>query len=59
MEILTDNLGRIARLKTSIDTLNFITKAIDNIKFETGLNYCDDPSKVLKKANEKLDELKK
>ena len=55
---MAKNLGRIAQLKTSIDTLSFITTAIDNIKFETGLLWSDDPSKVLKKAREMLDNLK-
>jgi len=56
---MTKELGKIAKLKTSIDTLSFITSAIDNIHAEIGLNWNENPGKVLKKARERLDELKK
>lgn len=55
---MTKDLGKIAKLKTSIDTLSFITSAISNIKAETGLDWTENPDKVLKKARERLDQLK-
>jgi len=56
---MAKDLGKIARLKTAIDTLSFMTSAIDNIYAEIGLKWNENPGKVLKKAKERLEELKK
>ena len=55
---MAKNLGRIAKLKDSIDTLTYVTNAIATIKTETGVDWDDNPSQALTKARAKLKELK-
>ena len=54
---MAKDLGRIAKLKDSIDTLNYITNAVKRIKDETGIDWDAAPSTAIKKAREKLKEL--
>lgn len=56
---MTKDLGRISQLKDSIDTLTYITTAINRIKEETGIDWDASPDKAIKAARNKLSELKK
>jgi hypothetical protein len=56
---LTKELGRIAKLKDSIDTLTYMTNAIEIIREETGISWDASPDRAIRKATEKLAELKK
>ena len=55
---LPKDLSRINKLKDSIDTLTYITNAIDRIEEETGIHWDDAPEEAIKAANKKLKELK-
>ena len=55
---MTKDLGRIAKLKYSIDTLTYITNAINIITSETTINWDEAPDKAIKAARKKLKELK-
>lgn len=54
---MTKDLGRISKLKDSIDTLNYITNAIKRIKDETGIDWDAAPQSAIKSAKQKLKEL--
>lgn len=54
---MAKDLGRINKLKDSIDTLNYITGAIKRIKDETGIDWDAAPEKALTAARKKLKEL--
>ena len=54
---MTKDLGRINKLKDSIDTLNYITNAIKRIKDETGIDWDAAPEKSITAARKKLKEL--
>lgn len=56
---MTKDIGRISELKIAIDSLDVIHKAIITIQKETGENYFLNPNRVITKAKEKLEQLKK
>lgn len=56
---MTKDLGRISELKIAIDSLDVIGKAVATIQKETGENYFLNPSRVILKAKDKLEILKK
>mgnify|MGYP001573839746 CR=1 FL=1 len=55
---MTRDLGRISKLKDSIDTLTYITNAINRINEETGIHWDDSPEEAIKAARIKLKQLK-
>lgn len=56
---MTKDLGRISKLKDSIDTLTYITSAINLIEKETGIHWDDAPERAIEEANKLLSKLKK
>lgn len=56
---MVKDLGRINKLKDSIDTLSYFTEAINRIEEETGIHWDDAPEEAIKAARKKLAELKK
>lgn len=56
---MTKDLGRISKLKDSIDTLTYITNAINTIQQETGIHWDDAPEKAIEEAYKLLLKLKK
>lgn len=56
---MTQDLGRIARLKYAIDSLTVIREAVFIINSETDIDFFKNPEKSYHRAKSKLAELKK
>lgn len=56
---MTEDLGRIGQLKTAIDSLYVIRRAVHILESETGLDFFKEPEKTLNKARYILYNLKK